>query len=112
MRIRWLILSLNDMKEISEFIGQRNERAAGKTVNSIRENVNKLQSHSGLGRPGRVPGTRELLINPFIVPYRVQKEEIQILRVLHTSRKWPIDFEYGFLKHNNISALMLPRFLM
>jgi toxin ParE1/3/4 len=44
-----------------------------------------------MGRPGRVPGTRELVIpnTPFIVPYRVVGNTIQVLRILHGARPWP-----------------------
>jgi plasmid stabilization system protein ParE len=47
-----------------------------------------------MGRPGRVPGIRELVIptTPYIVPYRVQREAIQILRVYHGARRWPDSF--------------------
>jgi toxin ParE1/3/4 len=47
-----------------------------------------------VGRPGRVPGTRELVIAhmPYIVPYRVRGEAIQILRVYHSARRWPDSF--------------------
>ena len=45
-------------------------------------------------RPGRVPGTRELVIasTPFIVPYRLRGDTIQILRVYHGARRWPKGF--------------------
>jgi toxin ParE1/3/4 len=44
-----------------------------------------------LGAPGRVPGTRELVIpkTPYIVPYRVRHSTIEIVRVYHASRRWP-----------------------
>ena len=47
-----------------------------------------------MGRPGRIPGTRELVIpkTPFIVPYRLQRNVIQILRVYHGARRWPENF--------------------
>jgi toxin ParE1/3/4 len=40
---------------------------------------------------GRVPGTRELVIpgTPYIVPYRVRANAVEILRVFHAARKWP-----------------------
>ena len=46
------------------------------------------------GRAGRVPGTRELVITdtPYIIPYRVVEDTVQILRVLHGKRKWPAGF--------------------
>ena len=51
---------------------------------------NKLSIYPGMGKPGRVPGTRELVVTgtPFILPYRVVQDRVEILRVLHSSRKW------------------------
>ena len=50
-----------------------------------------LPENPQIGRPGRVPGTRELIIpkTPFIVPYRLQGNAIQILRIYHGARRWP-----------------------
>ena len=50
-----------------------------------------LSRHVALGRPGRVLGTRELVVRglPYIIPYRVRDNCIEVLRVLHTSRRWP-----------------------
>lgn len=47
-----------------------------------------------MGRPGRVPGTRELVIprTTFIVPYRLVGNTIQILRIFHGTRRWPETF--------------------
>ncbi len=94
MRIRWLRLALNDIEEIARFIARDNKTAAGKVVDLIYRNVKNLEDHPGMGRAGRVEGTRELFIPgiPFIVPYRVVGHEIQVLRILHTSRNWPEEF--------------------
>ncbi|MCE3238363.1 MAG: toxin Y4kP, partial [Gammaproteobacteria bacterium] len=45
----------------------------------------------GMGRAGRVPDTRELVISstPFIAIYQVRMQVIFILRILHVARKWP-----------------------
>ncbi len=53
-----------------------------------------LGDHPKIGRIGRVAGTYELVIPgiPYIVPYRIQNQEVQILSVFHTSRKWPESF--------------------
>ncbi|MFB2897343.1 type II toxin-antitoxin system RelE/ParE family toxin [Aerosakkonemataceae cyanobacterium BLCC-F50] len=47
-----------------------------------------------MGRPGRIPGTKELVVTrtPFILPYRVQGEQIEILAVIHAARQWPESF--------------------
>jgi plasmid stabilization system protein ParE len=43
-----------------------------------------------IGRSGRVPGTREFLAHRhYFLIYRVHGDQIQILRLLHTSRQWP-----------------------
>ena len=57
----------------------------------IRSRVDELAEQPRQGRPGRVFGTREMLIEkyPYLVPYRVTDKEIVILRVVHTSRKPP-----------------------
>jgi toxin ParE1/3/4 len=43
------------------------------------------------GRPGKMPGTRELVLTPlpYLVVYRIEGESIQILRILHGAQKWP-----------------------
>ena len=47
------------------------------------------------GREGRVAGTRELTIpgTPFVVAYRIEKNGMRILAVLHAAREWPEEFE-------------------
>ncbi len=47
-----------------------------------------------MGRIGRVVGTRELIITrtPFILPYRIQGNQIEILAVVHAARRWPEAF--------------------
>jgi plasmid stabilization system protein ParE len=50
-----------------------------------------LTRFPALGHPGRVPGTRELLAHRhYFLIYRIRGDQIQILRLLHTSRQWPL----------------------
>ena len=64
------------------------------TYLAMRAAAARLLDNPALGRPGRVPGTRELVVagTPYILPYRVQGEIIQILHVLHGARRWPERF--------------------
>ena len=57
----------------------------------IKAKVDALSEFPATGRPGRVPGTRELVIDRylFIIPYRVVGDELHVLRVFHTRRKSP-----------------------
>ena len=91
MRVRWLERALRDLGEAEAYIAQDDPQAAAGVVLRIVRAVSHLKEQSGIGRAGRVPGTKELIVpkTPFIVPYRVKDETIQILRVYHSSRKWP-----------------------
>jgi toxin ParE1/3/4 len=95
LKIRWVRLALDDLQKIDAFISSDNPSAAKKVLALIRGTTQLLKEHPQIGRPGRVAGTRELVISntPFIVPYRVVSEEIQILRVIHGARHWPVNFD-------------------
>ena len=73
-----------------EYISQANPEAAERVAQRIWALTQNLAHHPSLGRPGRVNGTRELMIadTPYIVPYRVVGNQVEILRVFHTSRRW------------------------
>jgi toxin ParE1/3/4 len=60
----------------------------------IIEQVALLANHPGIGRPGRVEGTRELVIPglPYLVAYSHRNDTVAVLRVLHGARKWPESF--------------------
>jgi toxin ParE1/3/4 len=95
LRLRWTRLAEKDLDNIAAYIGQDSPAAAARVVLELIEQTEALLTrHVGVGRPGRVLGTRELVIAglPYIIPYRVRDNDIEILRVLHTSRRWPSDF--------------------
>lgn len=91
MRIKWLQKAIKTFDKAMGYIAQEDEEAAQTISEDIEARVAGLLEQPYQGRPGRIFGTRELVIDkyPFIVPYRVKGDEIQILRVFHTSRKPP-----------------------
>lgn len=91
MRIRWLRTALRNLDEEASYIASDDPVAAGKVVERVLNSVGLLADHPAMGRPGRLPGTRELVVpgTRYLVPYRVSGDEIQILRVFHTSRRPP-----------------------
>ena len=92
MRLHWTRLAERDLEEIAAYIGQDNPAAAARVILELIDQVEKLlPAHPAIGRPGRVVGTRELVIGelPYVIPYRVREQDLEILRVLHTSRRWP-----------------------
>ncbi len=94
MKVKWVRHALKDLDDAGEFIARDNPQAAGKTVKRIWDATQLLAVHPHAGRAGRIPGTRELVVTgtPFIIPYRVVENTVQILRVLHGKRKWPDRF--------------------
>lgn len=91
MRLEWTRPAVRDLGEAGAFIASDNPQAAERMADRVREAVEYLQEQPNIGRPGRVPGTRELVVTgtTFIVVYRVRGAAVQVLRVLHHSRKWP-----------------------
>jgi addiction module RelE/StbE family toxin len=82
------------IEDISERIAADNPAAAARMVERIRAAVRRLAASPAIGRPGRVTDTRELVIpgTPYIVPYRVRGEIVQIITVLHGAQRWPDRF--------------------
>lgn len=91
MRVRWLRKALLNLDQAANYIAQDNPKAAAEFVIHLRDSALMLGEQPNLGRVGRISGTRELVIAnyPYILPYRVRNDAVEILRILHTARKWP-----------------------
>ena len=89
MQITWLKTALKNLNEIAEYIAQESAQAASQVVETIETQVSLLATQPALGRPGRVLGTRELVVSNthYLVPYRIKNNTVEILRVFHTSRR-------------------------
>ncbi len=93
MEIRWTRKALENLDQIGSYIAQGNPARASAFVGEIKEKIALLASFPALGRPGRVPGTRELIVHEnYVVPYRVKGDAVQIIRVQHVARLWPKQF--------------------
>jgi len=91
MRVRWLRSALRNLDEEASYIARDDPGAAHVVVQRVLETVAALGEQPALGRPGRVAGTRELIVpkTRYIVPYRVRGQTVEVLRVFHTSRRLP-----------------------
>jgi toxin ParE1/3/4 len=95
MNVIWSPEAIQDLISLRAYIAEDSPTAARRIVLRILHDIEHLlPDNPHIGRAGRVPGTRELVIpqTPYIVPYRVQRDTIQILRVYHTARRWPDSF--------------------
>ena len=78
------------MVEIIDYIEQRNAAVAQNLYAAIVQSAENLPLMPYLFRPGRVPGTRELVVHPnYIVVYQVGSDAIDILRILHSRQQYP-----------------------
>jgi addiction module RelE/StbE family toxin len=95
MRVPWTTPAREQFISAYEYIAEENRAAATRTADQIWENTQLLARHSMAGREGRVVGTRELIISgtAFVVAYRIEKNEVRILAVLHAAREWPEELE-------------------
>ncbi len=91
MRVRWLQKAIKNLDAEADYIAQENSKAAADMFVYVKNKVDSLSEFPSSGRPGRVTGTRELVVDryPFLVPYRVVGDELHVLRVFHTRRKLP-----------------------
>ena len=94
MTLRWTRLAASHLEAVFDYLVLDNADAAGAAVDRILSAIEVLEHHHEMGRSGRVPRTRELVITgtPFIVAYRVRKDRVEILAVLHGARRWPERF--------------------
>jgi len=94
MPIQWTQRARRQILAIIDVVLADNPAAAERVYDAIMDSVARLVMFPEMGRRGRVPGTRELVIasQPYIVAYRIRGQTIHILAVLHGAQKWPEQF--------------------
>jgi toxin ParE1/3/4 len=94
LRIRWTSRASAQLEAAFDFVAEENVSAAEKQLNIIERAIEQLANFPEMGRPGRVYGTRELVIQstPYIAAYRLKGSIVEILALLHGARRWPTQF--------------------
>ncbi|MDR3470376.1 MAG: type II toxin-antitoxin system RelE/ParE family toxin [Devosia sp.] len=90
--IEWSEQAIADLKSLQRYIAKDNPAAARQVAEHILDRIETvLRPNPEIGRPGRVPGTREYVVpdSEYIVPYHVRRGTIEIIRVYHGARRWP-----------------------
>ncbi|MDZ5615064.1 type II toxin-antitoxin system RelE/ParE family toxin [Achromobacter xylosoxidans] len=88
--LRWTPEAIRDREAIYDFIEADSPVAALMLDELLEQQAGRLVDHPGLGRPGRVAGTRELVAHPnYLLIYDVTNDLVRMLRVLHAARQWP-----------------------
>lgn len=91
MRIVWTPAAITDLDDQIDWIATHDLVAALAAGDAVRDAIERLSEYPTLARPGRVAGTRELVVvtTPYVVVHRVEPDQVVILRVLHGARRWP-----------------------
>ena len=95
MRLTWSPEARADLREMVLYLADKNPYAARALYERIETIAAELVAAPYIGRPGKIPGTRELVITntPYILPYQIRSDTIEILRVYHGARRWPKQFD-------------------
>jgi len=86
--------AVENLIEEADYIARDDPEIAAAMLEKITEAVKRVGTYPQSGRPGRVAGTREVVVpdTPYILPYRIRKNVVEVLRVFHAARKWPSQF--------------------
>jgi len=87
----WSPRAIGHLVDLRGYIARENPDAAGRTAATVLAAVDRLAALPNLGRPGRVSGTRELVVpgTPYVIPYRLRGERLEIIAVFHGRQAWP-----------------------
>ncbi len=91
MKLIWSRRAIRHLVALRKRIESDSERNAVLVAGRILKAVELLEFQPSLGRPGRILGTRELIVpdTPYIIPYRVRGERLELMAVFHGRQKWP-----------------------
>jgi plasmid stabilization system protein ParE len=86
--IRWTTEASAQFESAISYIWQDNPAAARDVAQSVIDRIERLASFPGLGRPGELSGTRELVVPPYVIVYRSTEAVVEILYIWHGAQDW------------------------
>lgn len=86
--IRWTTEASDHLEAAVTHIQQDNPAAARTVAQTVIDRIEELAAFPGLGRPGEVKGTCELVSSPYVVVYRYTEEIVEILHIWHGAQDW------------------------
>ncbi len=91
MRVVVTITARQELQEHIAYIADQDPEAAQRQYDRILEAVDALQDYPRRGRPGRVEGTRELVISgtSYVAIYEVGTDVVTIVHIIHGRQQWP-----------------------
>lgn len=91
MTVVWSRRAIGHLAHLRAYIARDSPDAAGRTAVALLEAVERLAELPSLGRPGGVPGTRELVVPEtlYVIPYRLRGDRLEVIAVFHGRQRWP-----------------------
>ena len=93
MKIIWSATAASELDDHIRFVAQDSLAAAFQVQDRILAAARKIAEFPGRGRPGRLAGSREIVVarTSCLIVYTVAAERIDILRIMHGARQWPLE---------------------
>jgi toxin ParE1/3/4 len=91
MQVRWTIAAASDLENIADYLFEKTPQNAPRIIREICDAILALRIYPSRGRPGKKPGTRELVLpsTPYIVVYKIAGDVLHVVRILHGAQDWP-----------------------
>lgn len=91
MKVVWSRRAIKHLVALRSYVAKDSDENARLVAGRILSSVALLQTQPDMGRPGRVLGTRELIVpdTPYVIPYRVRGERLELIAVFHGRQRWP-----------------------
>jgi toxin ParE1/3/4 len=91
MRIVWSRRAIKHLVSVRDYLAQESPDSAARVAAQILDAVEQLVLYPNLGRPGRIAGTRELVVpgTPYVIPYRIRGNRVELIAVFHGRQRWP-----------------------
>ena len=91
MTVVWSPQAVEHLTHLRSYIARDNPKAANRVATALLNAVERLAELPNLGRPGRVAGTREMVVpgTPYVIPYRIRGDRLEVIAVFQGRQKWP-----------------------
>ena len=91
MTVVWSPRAIGHLAGRRACIARDNPDAASGVAMTLLAAVERLAKLPNLGRPGRVAGTREIVVpgTRYLIPYRLRGDRLEIIAVFHGRQRWP-----------------------
>ena len=91
MKVVWSRRAIGNLIALRDYIAEDSPRSAASVARRILDAAELLTTQTHIGRPGRITGTRELVVagTPYVIPYWVREGKLELLAVFHGRQRWP-----------------------